>query len=479
MSTTFVYEAYRAARMTADHTLPPGPRLPTLMQTALLFRDPVGFLERCRRRYGPIFRVRLVGFPRYVYVADPRLARELYAADRTVGRAGDARREFLAPLVGENSLLCTEGDAWLRHRRLVGPVFHRSHVDGYAEEIGAIAAGEIGCWPLGEPFELRPRMQRITLEVILRLVFGIATANRLERFRGVLPRLLEAAGGPLLWIIPPSVWTREDNLRRVRRFPNPLRSFLEARDAVDHLLYEEISRRRRAPDDSGRDVLSLLLRARDERGRAMSDVELRDELITLLEAGHDTTATALAWAFERLLRHPRVLARLTSEVEDDGEEYLDAVVRETLRSRPVVLDTPRLLSGSLELGRYVVPEGWYVAPAIPSVQLDPSATPQPDEFRPERFLEDPPREGWIPFGGGKRHCVGPHLALLEMKVVIAEVVRRLRLEPARAASERRRMYHVTLIPSEGALVVARPRTGRAPCGGPDASPALIGSDGEA
>jgi cytochrome P450 len=430
------------------------------VQTALLFRDPVGFLERCRRRYGSIFRVRLVGFPRYVYVADPRLARELYAADRTVGRAGDARREFLAPLVGENSLLCTEGDAWLRHRRLLGPVFHRSHVDGYSEEIAAIAASEIERWPLGEPFELRPRMQRITLEVILRLVFGIATADRLERFRAVLPRLLEAAGGPLLWILPPSVWTREENQRRVRRFPNPLRSFLETRDEVDHVLYEEISRRRRAPDDSGRDVLSLLLRARDEEGRAMSDVELRDELITLLEAGHETTATALAWAFERLLRHPRVLARLTNEVEDGGEEYLDAVVREALRSRPVVLDTPRLLSGPLELGRYVVPEGWYVAPAIPSVQLDPGATPQPHEFRPERFLDDPPREGWIPFGGGKRHCVGSHLALLEMKVVIAEVVRRLRLEAARAASERRRVYHVTLIPSRGALAIARQRTGR-------------------
>ena len=394
-----------------------------------------------------------------MYVADPRLARQLYAADRTIGRAGDARREFLAPLVGENSLLCTEGDAWLRHRRLLGPVFHRTHVNGYAAQIGAIAAGEIERWPLGEPFELRPRMQRITLEVILRIVFGIASADRLERFRRVLPRLLEAAGGPLLWILPPAVWTRDRNQRRVRRFPNPLRSFLEARDEVDRLLHEEIARRRRAPDDSGRDVLSLLLRARDDEGRAMSDVELRDELVTLLEAGHETTATALAWAFERLLRHPRALDRLTGEVEDGGgERYLDAVVRETLRTRPVVLDTPRVLSGSLELGGYVVPEGWYVAPAIPSVQLDPSATPHPDEFRPERFLDDPPREGWIPFGGGKRHCVGSHLALLEMRVVIAEVVRRLRLEPARAPSERRRVYHVNLIPSEGALAVARSRT---------------------
>ena len=441
--------------------LPPGPRLPALVQTALLFRDPVGFLERCTRRFGPVFRVRLTGFPRYVYVTDPLLAREVYAADRTVGRAGDGRRDFLAPLVGEHSLLCTEDEQWLRHRRLLGPVFHRKHVDGYAEEIAAIAGAEIERWPLGAPFELRPRMQNITLEVILRLVFGVSDAERLDRFRAALPRLIDATGGPLLWLVPPFIWTRERNQRRLRRFPNPLRTFLETRDEVDDLIYDEIARRRREPDGGRRDVLSMLLRARDEEGRGMSDVELRDELVTLLEAGHETTATGLAWAFERLLRHPGALARLTAEVDEGGEEYLDAVVRETLRSRPVVLDTPRLLNGPLELAGYVIPEGWYVAPAIPTVQGDPGVNPDPGEFRPERFLgDDPPRDGWIPFGGGKRHCVGSHLALLEMRVVIAEVLRRLRLEPGRAEPERQRMHHVTLVPSQRALVVARERAGR-------------------
>src|SRR5918992_2026727 len=368
----------------------PGPRLPALVQTALLFRDPVRFLEACRRRHGPVFRVRLMGFPRYVYVADPLLAREVYAADRTVARAGDGRRDFLAPLVGEHSLLCTEDEQWLRHRRLLGPVFHRKHVDGYAEEIAAIAGAEIERWPLGVPFELRPRMQDITLEVILRLVFGVSDAERLDRFRAALPRLMDVTGGPLLWLVPPFLLTRERTERRLRRFPNPLRTFLETRDEVDGLIYDEIARRRREPDEGRRDVLSMLLRARDDEGRGMSDVELRDELVTLLEAGHETTATGLAWAFERLLRHP---------------------------------DT--------------------------------------DEFRPERFLgDDPPRDGWIPFGGGKRHCVGSHLALLEMRVVIAEVLRRLRLEPGRAEPERQRMHHVTLVPSERALVVASERAGR-------------------
>ena len=426
------------------------------VQMARFYRDPVGFIEACRRRHGPIFRVRFVGFPRYVYVTDPALAREVYAADRTVGRAGDGRRDFIAPLVGEHSLLVTEDEDWLRHRKLLGPAFHRKHVDGYAAEIAAIAAREIETWPLGEPFELRPRMQRITLEVILRLVFGVTDPERLDRFRALLPRLLDVASGPLLWLLPPRLWQSERNLRRLRHVPGPLRSFLRTRERIDALLFEEIALRRRSVDDSRDDVLPILLRARDEEGRGMSDVELRDELVTLLEAGHETTATALAWTFERLLRNPRVLDRLRAELAEGGEEYLDAVVRETLRSRPVVLDTPRLLAGPLELGGYLIPEGWYVAPAVPQVQLDPRAGERPAEFRPERFLEGAPRDAWIPFGGGKRHCLGSHLALLEMRVVVAEVLGRLRLAAVDPEPERQRIHHVTLVPSEGARVNASP-----------------------
>ncbi len=422
----------------------------------MLARDPVAFFERCRERHGPVFRTRLLGLPHYVYVTDPSLAREVYAADRTVGRAGDARREFLEPLVGEHSLLCTEDEPWLRHRKLLGPVFHRKHVDGYAGEIAAIAAREIETWPLGGAIALRPRMQAITLEVILRLVFGVTDEERLEEFRRALPALLEPTGNALMLMLPPSLWNEPRNQRIMRRFPNPLRTFFRALDEVDRLLYEEIARRRREGPSSRRDVLSTLLGARDEDGRGMTDVELRDELVTLLEAGHETTATALAWTFERLVRTPRALGRLEEELAGDGDEYLDAVVREALRTRPVVFDTPRLLAGPLELGGYVIPGGWYVAPAIPSVHLDPVANPQPLEFRPERFLDGSPRDGWIPFGGGKRHCVGSHLALLEMKVVIAEVLRRVQLEAVDLEAERRRVHHITLVPSEGAKVLATP-----------------------
>lgn len=442
--------------MTRTAQQPPGSRLPGAVQSFRFVRDPVGFIERGRKRWGSVFRVSFLGFPNFVYVTDPGLVRVVYSADRTVGRAGAARRDFLAPLVGEHSLLCTEGEEWLRHRKMLGPVFHRNHVDGYAEEIAAIAAREIESWPSGTPFSLRPRMQRITLEVILRLVFGVADAARLEQFRHAIPRVLEPAGGTALWLVPPTAWSGERPQSLLRKFPNPMSQFLRARDRLDALIYDEIAKRRDRIDESAVDVMSLLLRSTDERGRALDDVELRDQLVTLLEAGHETTATALAWAFERLLRHPAALMRLREELSSDAIEYADAVAREALRTRPVVTDTPRLLAGPLELGDYVIPGGWCVAPAISSVQLDPRATDEPGEFRPERFLDGGPHEGWIPFGGGKRHCVGSHLALLEMRIVITEVIGRLELE-AVGPAERQRLHHITLTPDHGACVIARAR----------------------
>ena len=434
---------------------PPGTRLPGVLFAAAMLRDPIGTLERMRDRHGPVFRVRFPGFPRYVYVATADLARQVYAADRTVGRAGDARRDFLEPLVGSHSLLCTEGEEWLQHRKLLGPAFHRRVVDDYRDTIAAIAREEIARWPAEQPFPLRPGMQAITLEVILRLVFGLSEGPRLDRLRPLLKELLDAASSPLIWLVPVSVWDPLLRRPRLRRLPTgALGRFVAARIATDRLLFEEIRERRAAGASGGTDALSVMI----DDGE-LDDHAIRDELLTLLQAGHETTATALAWAFERLLRHPQALERLVGEVragEDDA--YLRAVVRETLRARPVVLDTPRLLSGPLELGGYTIPEGWLVAPAIPLVQREAAA--DADDFRPERFL-DGNVDGWIPFGGGKRHCVGSHLALLELEVVIAEVVRELDLEAPDAEPERERPVHVTLTPQHQATVVARPRV-RAP-----------------
>lgn len=448
----------------SSERIPSGPRLPAALQTLLLFAAPIPFLRACQRRHGPIFRVRLLGFPGYVYVARPDLARAIYAADRTVGRAGDARRDFLEPVVGPHSLLVTEDEQWLRHRKLLGPALHRNHVDSFRDEMAAIASAQIATWPRGQPAELRPLMQRITLEVILRLVFGVSEGPRLDRYRTLLPRLLESTAGPAVWLLPPSLWrAAEGVVPLVMRFPNPVRTFLRRKDELDALLREEIVLRRAdlARGAQRGDILSMLLRARDEDGRALDDDELHDELITLLEAGHETTATALAWTFERLVRSPRVLARLVGELEaGGGEEYLDAVIRESLRARPVIMDTPRVLTGPLALGPYVIPAGWFVAPAIPNVQSDRTTVGDPGEFRPERFLDAaPPRDAWIPFGGGKRHCVGSHLALLEMRVVIAAVLRTLDVAAVDARGERARTYHVTLVPARGARVMMTERAG--------------------
>ncbi|HEX8122939.1 MAG TPA: cytochrome P450 [Solirubrobacteraceae bacterium] len=429
--------------------LPPGSRLPTLVQAAWLARDPIGYSQWMNERFGPVFRIKFPGFPRFVYVADPALVRDVYAADRTVGRAGDARRDFLAPVVGHHSMLVTEGEEWLEHRKLLGPAFHRRVVDDYREEIAAIARAEIERFPTGRPFELRPHMQAITLEVILRLVFGLSEGARIERLRELLRELLAAASSPLLLLIPPKVFLFAGNRRRFRRTPGPLGQFLRARDEADALLYEEIRERRAAGRTDGTDALSIMV-----ADGGLTDEAIRDELHTLLQAGHETTATALAWAFERLVRHPHVLERLVEEVRAAGtDEYLRATVREVLRSRPVIIDTPRLLTGPLEVGGWTIPAGWVVAPSIPLVQGDGS-------FDPDR---EQSRDGWIPFGGGKRHCVGSHLALLELEVVIAEVVRACDLTTGTdAADEPARMVHVTLAPAHRATVVAQPARAPAP-----------------
>lgn len=412
--------------------LPPGPRLPALLQTAWIVANPIHAMETFRRKYGPVFTVRYAGFPPEVYVTTAELAEQVYKA----GQAGAARGDFLAPMVGDHSLLTLDGDPWRQHRRLLTPPLRARTVAGYQDEIAAIAAEKIATWPLGEPFALRDRMQEITLEVILRLVFGSHDA----RLRVLIPRMLQAAGSPASVMLPP----------RLREFtgrvpPLPYWKFLRLRAAIDEILFAEIARRRAAP--GGTDVLGRLLETE------LTDQELRDELITMLVAGHETTATALAWAFERLLRNREALERLP-----DDDAYLDAVAKEALRIRPVVYEAPRLLDEPLRLGDYEVPAGWYAAPLIALIHHDPEAFPDPEEFRPERFLDGQQHKAWMPFGGGRRFCVGAQLALLEMRVIIREVLRRLELTAPNQAPEARRLAHVTLAPAKLTRVSARTRT---------------------
>jgi cytochrome P450 family 135 len=444
--------------------LPPGSRAPALAQSIELVRDPFAFFERRRARFGPIFRAKLLGYPRFVYVAEPELARTVFATDRDVGRAGEVRREVMEPLVGSASLLCLEGEQWLRHRKLVGPPLHGRVVEGYRERIAEIAAREIDRWPLDEPFALRPRAAAITLEVILQIVFGVRDAGKLERLRTLLPELIEAGASAAILGFLGGIGERIFQSPLMRRLPrSPIGRFWSLRAETDAMIADEIARRRGESGDGAGDVLSLLLEATDDDGHGLDDGEIRDELVTLLEAGHETTATALAWTFERLVRHPAALVRLRDELDAGSEDYLDAVVKESLRTRPVVVDAPRILVGPLELGGYALPAGWYVAPAFPLVHSDVRRYPEPDEFRPERFLDGAVApDAWIPFGGGKRRCVGSHLAMLELRTVVAEVVRRLELRPASPAPERPRLHHVTMVPADGAMVIARRRTAPAP-----------------
>jgi cytochrome P450 len=425
---------------------PPRVRLPALVQGAAFAVDVVAFLERSRNRYGDVFEVRLPGMGRFVYVADPGLIKQVFAADRDIGLAGEARRPFFEPLLGAQSLLTTDGEQWERQRKIIGPPFHGELIDEYRQQMCDIAAADVDSWPLGTPIELRPRMHSITLEVILRLVFGIDDADRLARLRVLLP-LLGEKGAWLFWL-PPG-W-------RPAWFP-PLRTLFETRDEVDAILFDEIARRRADPDVAERkDILSLLV-AQGDAG----DQELRDELLTLLAAGHETTATALAWAFERLARHPRVADRVR---EEEGDEYADAVAKETLRIRPVIIDVIRRLKEPMKLGPWEIPVDRYVTPAIALVQRRGDIHDDRLEFKPERFLGEDRQAtfgGWIPFGGGRRRCVGSHMALLEMKVVIQTVLERVELEAPDPRPERPRMHHITLVPAKGTRVIARARTERA------------------
>ncbi|MGH2978127.1 MAG: cytochrome P450 [Solirubrobacterales bacterium] len=432
--------------------MPPGSRLPGVIQAVLYARDPVGFLERHQRRYGDVFSLPFPAFGTLVYVADPDLVKRVFTGDPTTFRAGTANARALEPVLGRFSLLTLDGDDHMRQRKLLLPPFHGEAVRRYRDLIAEIAAREVERWPVGRPFELRPRMQAITLEVILRAVFGVRGEERLGRFRALLPRLTDSTGVQM-WI---------PFLRRNLGPWSPWGRFLRMRAEVDELVYDEIRRRRAEPGAAERDdVLSLLLGARHEDGSPMSDRELRDELITLLTAGHETSATALAWAFERLLRNPGAMRELRAEVERGGDDYADAVVKETLRVRPVITDVARLVTTDVELGRWIVPAGTIVVPAIALLQLLPQVYSDPYVFRPERFLAGQPAPyTWIPFGGGVRRCLGAAFAQLEIRTVLQTVVARAELRAPDAAPERTRLRNVTLVPQRGARVVmdGRPAT---------------------
>lgn len=426
-----------------------------LWQSIRLIRDPIGFFERCIGRYGDVFTVRVIGVGNLVYVADPELLRDLFTGDAEALCAGEAYR-FMEPVLGPHSLLLLDGEDHRRERRRLLPPFHGGGIGRHAELIAAITVSEIERWPRGEPFAMRPRMQAITLDAVLQAVFGIRDAARLARLRTLIPRMLERS----------KLVIRMPSLRRDLGRLSPWRRFASVRAEVDAVLYEEIRRRRTLCDlDQRDDVLSTLIQAHNELDEPISDRALRDELMTLLVAGHHTTGTVLAWAFERLTRNPDAMRRLVAELDAGEEAYLDAVVKETLRVRPVIFDVARFLKTPFTLKGYELPAGTYVMPAIGAVHLFTGAFEEGREFRPERFLEEQPDlHSWIPFGSGPRRCVGAPFAMMEIKVVLREVFARLVVRAASAVPERPKFRNVTLVPGDGARVIVEERLERRTAG---------------
>jgi cytochrome P450 len=432
-------------RTTGARGLPPGPRAPALVQAARYLRDPLGFLPRYQRRYGDVFTVHFPFFGRIVYVASPKLVKQVFTGSPAALHAGEANATVLEPALGPNSVLTLDDEPHLRQRKLLLPPFHGERVRRYGDLMLEVTRREVETWPVGETFPLRASTQRITLSVILRAVFGIHDEARVDRASKLIDEFSDRV----------TTITRFPFLRRDLGPGSPWRRFLAARGRLDEFVYEEIGlRREEAAGGEGDDVLSLLLHARHDDGSPMSDAELRDELLTVIGAGHETTATALAWAVERLLRTPRVLERLRQSIASGEEDYLEATVRETLRIRPVIIDVARKLTEPVAIGGYDLPAGSFVVPAIAGLHFREDLYPEPEEFRPERFLDGrADNYAWIPFGGGIRRCVGAAFAEFEMRTILREIVSRADLRAPDPRPEAVVTRNITMSPKHGTRVM--------------------------
>jgi cytochrome P450 len=440
--------------------LPPGPRLPTLVQSVGMWKRPLPFFERCRARYGRRFTIRFVGAPPFVMLSDPADLKEVFTAPPEVLHPGEGAR-VLEPVVGRNSVILLDEGAHLEQRKLMLPAFHGEKMQRLSGLMRDVTEREVASWPHDRALELHPRMQRLTLEIILRAVFGLEPGERLDGLRERLSAMLAFGDRPLSLLPPPPEWL-EQVLERV----GPFVGFLRLQREADAMIFELIEERR-AEAAQRDDVLSMLLAARHEDGSPMSEQELRDELMTLLVAGHETTASTLAWAFERLARSPRVLDTLRAEIgAGNGNGYLTATIQETLRRRPVLPNVaPRLVMTPVEVGGWTYPPGVCLVCNAYLVHHDPEIYPDPYAFRPERFLEEQPGTyTWIPFGGGRRRCLGASFAMLEMQIVLGSVLAARELRAVGAAETARRR-NITIKPSEGARAVLdtrQPAETRAP-----------------
>jgi cytochrome P450 family 135 len=429
-------------------SLPPGPRLHPVLQTAGFMLFGTRFLEAMRRRYGDAVTLRTVFDERFVMVFEPELVKQVFQGSSEQLHAGEANA-LLGPILGQRSVLLLDGAEHLRHRRLMLPSFHGRQLLAHAATMRDCADAEIDSWPVDEPFTMLAAMQSLTLGIILQAVFGYTPGPAQDELRARLRSMVDPLAQRRAMMMV-SALVRGQGDRRAAR------EFRARKQAVDEILLAEIARRRSDPDLETRDdVFSALLVSRDEDGNGLSDAEIRDELLTLLLAGHETTATGLAWTFDLLLHDARVMNR-AAERDDD---YLDAVVKESLRLRPVIPGVGRVVKDTpFALNGYEVPVGLEINPSIRTIHRRADLYPDPGRFVPERFLGPgggPDTYTWLPFGGGSRRCLGASFALMEMRIVLARVLERCALaavDPDRAEAQFRM---ITLAPKGGVPVRQR------------------------
>src|SRR4051794_20725120 len=422
--------------------LPPGPRLPRALQTVLFLTQRDQIAPRWHRRYGDVFSIHIAPAGHGVVLVDPEDIRQVFAGPADTYHAGEGNA-ILGPIMGRHSVLLLDEDEHKRSRKRVMAAFHGETMRGWGSKVEQLAADNVATWPQGRSFAVHPQMNDISLEVILRIVFGVTDEVRTGELRPLLQRLVRI--GPTIfvgWMYP--------RLQGI----GPWRRFQLLKESVDTLLYAEIADRRRVTDLAERkDVLSKLLVA----DPSQSDEELRDHLITLLLAGHETTASTLAWTFHDLARQPQLLARVQRAADEDDDDYLEAVVKESMRLRPVISVVARRLAKPVRVAGYDLPVGVVVFPSIQLVHRTPAVFPSPDEFRPERFLgSNPPPATWIPFGGGIRRCLGAALAMVEAQAVLKVVLRTVDISPVGRA-EWPKTRNITMVPARGARLVMLPR----------------------
>jgi cytochrome P450 len=433
--------------------LPPGPKAPATWQTIATWVRPTAGLLRARERYGKRFTVRPLGQAPFVILSDPEDIKEVFQAPPDVLHPGEGAR-ILEPIVGPNSVILLDEAPHLEQRKLLLPAFHGEAMQSLAGLMTELTEREVASWPCEQPIALHPRLQRLTLEIVLRAVFGLEQGAQLDRLRELLTEVLEFAENPIS-LLPFA--------QRMLAGRGPMGRLERLGEEADRLIFELIDERRRDGGE-GPDVLALLLSAEHEDGSPMSSAELRDELVTALVAGHETTASQLAWGFEMLARHPSVSERLAGELDADPDAaYLTATIHEIMRRRPVLMNAePRLVKQQVEIGGVSYPPGVVLIASAYLIHHDPAIYPQPHAFRPERFLESeggwtPQTYTWLPFGGGRRRCLGASFAMLEMKIVLRAVIERNLLLPVGDRAETARRRSITISPSRGCEVSLRAR----------------------